>query len=797
MSFATSAWARVGTLDRKLIRDLWRMRGQAFAIALMIASGVAMAIMSYGMMRSLEATRDTYYERYRFADAFASVKRAPESIVARVREIPGVGVVESRITSVATLDVPGVVELVNARIHSLPPGGQPRLNALVLRAGRWIDPEKPDEVLVNEAFFKASRLALGGRLQATLHGKRQSLKIVGVVLSPEYVYAISPGSVFPDNRRFAVLWMGRAHLAAALDLTDAFNDLLIRFSRGAVEEDVLRRVDVELSSYGGTMAYPRDEQLSERYVANELEELRMTTRVLPPIFLGIAAFLVNILLSRMVDSEREIIGLLKAFGYSNRAVLGHYLKLALVLALPGLVVGSGLGAWLGRGLAGLYQEFFVFPFLEFSTDVRVYLLAWGGALAAVLLGAAQAALRANRLTPAETMRPPTPVTYGGWIARMLGRWKRLDELSRIILRGLLRRPVRAGLASLGIAAALGLYIASAGSMDNVEEMISLVFDRSQRQDLTVTFAEARDQRALHELERMPGVISVEPMRSVAANLRAGALSRREAITAAPSDARLNRPIGIDGRIITPPPHGVILSRWIADELKLRRGDLLQIEVLEGRRPVFEERIAGIVDSPVGSPVFMDLAALNARLFEGGVVSGANLEVDERDADALFLRMKGMPAIAGVGVMEAARRGVRDTIVETMGVVTLFNTGFAALIVFGVIYNNGRISLAERGRDLASLRVMGFGKPEVGYVLLGEQAVITLLAVPVGIGIGIALSHYFVTQFGGDMFSIPYALKPQTVAEAVVIMLIASTLTAVLLGRRINRLDLVEVLKTRE
>lgn len=792
-----SAWSRVHVLDRKLLRDLWRLRGQALAIALMIASGVAMAIMSYGMMRSLEVTRDAYYERYRFADAFAPVKRAPESLVARLREIPGVSIAESRITSIATLDIPGVVEPINARIHSLPPSRQPRLNALVLRSGRWIDPDKPDETLVNEAFFKASRLELGGRLQATLHGKQQSLRIVGVVLSPEYVYAIGPGNIFPDNRRFAVLWMGREHLAAALDLSDAFNELLIGLSRGAMGQDVLRRIDAELTRYGGTKAYGRDEQISDRFVSNELEELRMTTRVLPPIFLGIAAFLVNILLSRMVDSEREIIGLLKAFGYSNGAVLGHYLKLALALALPGLVVGSGLGAWLGRGLTGLYQEFFVFPFLQFSTDASVYLIAWGIALAAVLLGAAQAALRANRLTPAEAMRPPTPVTYGGWLARVLGRWKRLDELSRIILRGLLRRPVRAGLASLGIAAALGLYIASAGSMDNVEEMITLVFDRSERQDLTVTFAEARDERALHELERMPGVISVEPMRSMPANLRAGALSRREAITAAPIDATLSRPIGIDGRIVTPPPHGIILSRWIADKLRVKRGDLLQIEILEGRRPVFEERIAAVIDSPVGSPVVMDLAALNARLFEGGVASGANLEVDEREADALFRRLKGMPVIAGVGVMEAARRGVRDTIVETMGVVTLFNTGFAALIVFGVIYNNGRISLAERSRDLASLRILGFGKPEAVYILLGEQAVITLVAVPIGIGIGIALSRYFVSQFGGDMFSIPYALKPQTIAEAVVIMLIASALTALLLGRRINRLDLINVLKTRE
>jgi putative ABC transport system permease protein len=782
-------------LDRKVLRDLWRMRSQAFAIALVIAAGVGMVVMSLGMMRSLDATREAYYDRYRFADIFAPAKRAPKSVLEEIKALRGVSLVEGRITAGATLDIAGIAEPITTRIHSIPPNGQPLINALLLRSGRWPDPNRPDEVLASEKFAEAARIELGDGINALLYGKRQHLRVVGTALSPEYIYAIGPGQIFPDNRRFGVLWMGEEHLAAALDLTDGFNEALVRIDRNADASDVIRRLDNLLARYGGVSAYPRSEQISDRFVTNELAQLKTMTGILPPIFLGVAAFLINMLLSRLIDAEHEVIGLLMAFGYRGQAIMLHYAKIAVALSVPGLVLGLALGSWLGRGLAAIYQDFFVFPFLNYRAGLDVYALASLTTVAVVLLGVFQSVRRVRRMTPVEAMRPPLPPNYAGAIARLIGRMRALDEPTRIILRGILRRPFRSALGSLGVAAALGLYITSAGSQDNVARMIDILFDQSNRADVMVTFAEPRDQRALFELQRAPGVSRVEPMRMVGAKLTGARRAKSEALTAAIPGSDLNRLVDIDGALIEPSPRGVLVSYGLSNELGLVVGNPLDVQVTEGRRDHFTLPVSGVIKSAVGSPAYVDAEMIAARMNEAPLLSGAYLGVDPSRVDELYRYLKATPIIAGVSLRAAARAGLDETIGETMGIVTLFNTGFSALIVFGVIYNNARISLAERSRDLASLRVLGYRRSEVSYILLGELAILTVIGLPFGIAFGYFLSQWLSASLGGDLFIVPFGLTAGTVAQAVLMVLLAASITALFVRRRLDQLDLVAVLKT--
>jgi putative ABC transport system permease protein len=782
-------------LDRKVLRDLWRMRSQAFAIALVIAAGVGMVVMSLGMMRSLDATREAYYDRYRFADIFAPAKRAPKSVLEEIKALRGVSLVEGRITAGATLDIAGIAEPITTRIHSIPPNGQPLINALLLRSGRWPDPNRPDEVLASEKFAEAARIELGDGINALLYGKRQHLRVVGTALSPEYIYAIGPGQIFPDNRRFGVLWMGEEHLAAALDLTDGFNEALVRIDRNADASDVIRRLDNLLARYGGVSAYPRSEQISDRFVTNELAQLKTMTGILPPIFLGVAAFLINMLLSRLIDAEHEVIGLLMAFGYRGQAIMLHYAKIAVALSVPGLVLGLALGSWLGRGLAAIYQDFFVFPFLNYRAGLDVYALASLTTVAVVLLGVFQSVRRVRRMTPVEAMRPPLPPNYAGAIARLIGRMRALDEPTRIILRGILRRPFRSALGSLGVAAALGLYITSAGSQDNVARMIDILFDQSNRADVMVTFAEPRDQRALFELQRAPGVWRVEPMRMVGAKLTGARRAKSEALTAAIPGSDLNRLVDIDGALIEPSPRGVLVSYGLSNELGLVVGNPLDVQVTEGRRDHFTLPVSGVIKSAVGSPAYVDAEMHAARMNEAPLLSGAYLGVDPSRVDELYRYLKATPIIAGVSLRAAARAGLDETIGETMGIVTLFNTGFSALIVFGVIYNNARISLAERSRDLASLRVLGYRRSEVSYILLGELAILTVIGLPFGIAFGYFLSQWLSASLGGDLFIVPFGLTAGTVAQAVLMVLLAASITALFVRRRLDQLDLVAVLKT--
>lgn len=792
---ASLGWLPV--LDRKLLRELWRLRGPALAIALVIAAGVGMVMMSVGMMRSLEATRDAYYDRYRFADVFAPAKRVPMALLPELAHLPGVRTSEGRITMSALIDLPYVSDPINARLHSLPAKGRPHINDLVLRAGRWPDPARPDELLANEAFLKAAKLGLGDDITVILNGKRRAFRIVGAVLSPEYVYAIPPGQIFPDNARFGVLWLQEEVLAGAFDLRHAFNELLVRVDPGTNVADVIRRIDDRLQPYGGIGGYARDQQISDRFVTNELNELRNMTRILPPVFLLVAAFLTHLVLSRLIDTEREVIGLLKAFGFRNRAIIAHYLKLAILLSLGGLILGATLGIWLGRGLARLYQQFFVFPFLQFHMDADLFLMALLAALFPVLTGCFIAIRRAAALTPAAAMSPPMPTNYGGRLTGALTQLRSLDQLTRIILRGLARRPVRTLLTAIGIGAALALYIASASSRDNVEEMIRITFNQAEREDLLVTFTEPRGRDALTALARLPGIRRVEPVRAVSVVLTHQGISRREAITATDPGADLSRLIDINGTVVEPPIQGLVLSASLARQLKVGLGSAVEVAVTQGRRPRWQSHVVAVVDSAIGSPAYMRLDELDRRMMEGPRISGAFLAIDTDARAAILKALRETPAIAGITEVEASRLALRNTIAETMGIITLFNTGFAGLIVFGVIYNHARVALAERSRDLASLRVLGFRTTEVAYLLIGELMLLTLIALPLGIAMGIGLAHYIVSAFGGDLFTIPYALSIGTMARAVLVVMTAAGATAYLVSRRLGQLDLVAVLMTRD
>jgi putative ABC transport system permease protein len=591
--------------------------------------------------------------------------------------------------------------------------------------------------------------------------------------------------------------MDEEALAGALDLRQSFNEALVRLTPNADRDEVIRRLDLALDQYGAVGAYGRDLQISDRFVSNEIDQLSTTVEILPPIFLAVAAFLLNIVLARLVDTEREVIGLLKAFGYRNRAIFLHYGQLAILLSVGGLLLGSLLGTWLGRSLAGLYQRYFVFPFLEFRAGADSYLIGIAATLIAVLAGAAMAVTRAARLTPAEAMRPPAPVDFSGRWTMSAARALVPDEPSRMVLRGLFRRPVRSLLTVLGLASALALYIASASATDNVDRMIELAFGKAEREDLVVTFAEPRDARALYELARMPGVLRVEPFRATSARLVAGHREVREGLVGSTPAADLSRAVDLDGKVMEPPQSGVVISSRLARRLDVAAGDPIRAIITEGERPVIELPVSAVIDTPLGSAARLDRANLNRLLREGTTLSGAYLAVDSNYADAVFRSLKETPQVAGVTSQKAIVQGVRNTVAEQMGIVTLFNTMFAALIVLGVVYNSARISLSERARDLASMRVLGFRRSEVSYVLLGELGLLVLLSIPLGIALGIALTFYVADQFSADLYTIPMGFNPQTPAGGVLAVLVASAATALLIRSKVDRLDLVRALKTRE
>lgn len=779
------------------MRDLWEMRGQGAAIAMVIASGVAMFTMYLSNFSSLRRTQRAYYERQRLADVFASLKRAPLPLAERIAAIPGVADVDTRVVVDVTLDVPGLAEPARGRLVSIPATGRPRLDDVYLRAGTWIDPGRPDDVLASEAFCRARHLQPGDTLAAVINGRRRTLRIAGVALSPEYVYTMPPGEMIPDDGGYGVFWMERRALASAFQMEGGFNDVALRLMSGASSQEVIARLDRLLAQYGGVGAIPRALQPSNWALDSELQQLQNFGLLIPLIFLGVAAFLLNVALTRALAIQRPQVATLKAIGYTNAEIAWHYVEWALLIAALGAALGTGAGAWLGAGMIRLYNQYFRFPALDYHLSAGVAAGAVLISLVAGGLGALFAVRRAVAVPPAEAMRPEAPARFRTSLLERAWLRSRLTHSTRIVLRNIERQPWRAAATVFGIAAATAILVVGFVFIDATAELMRVQFSEAQRQDLTVTFVEPASASALDELRSMAAVMRVEPLRSVPARIRVGHRSRSVPLIGLPAEPTLNRVIDRRGEVVPIPPEGLVLSRMLARVLHVLPGERVALEILEGERPVREAPVVGLADDYVGVSAYMEISALRRLMREGDSVSGAYLQVDAVGRDALYRRLKSTPAVAGVSVKAAAYASFKRTMAENMGLMTAFNLLFAGVIAFGVVYNAARITLSERGRELASLRVIGFTIAEISLILLGEIAVLTLAAIPPGLAMGYGLAGLIVTSVESELYRFPMTVTPQAMAWSALTIVIGSALSGLVVRRRLDRLDLVVVLKQRE
>ena len=787
----------MNTIDLKVLRNLLGMKGQAIAIALVIACGVATFIMSISTMQSLKLTQTTFYRDYRFAEVFASLKRAPESLSLRIKNIPGVDRVETRVRAPVNIDIAGFSDPIKGHLLSIPDSGEQLLNKLYLRQGRLAAPFRDDEVVVGEAFAEAHKLVPGDEVRVVINGRRRALKIVGIALSPEHIYQMPPGSIFPDFERYGVMWMGRQALGTAYDMEGAFNDVTLTIVPGTDVESVIDRVDGLIKPFGGLGAFGRKDQLSHRYLSEEFRQLEQMAAIFPVIFLGVASFLLNVVVGRLVNTQREEIAILKAFGYSNTAIGIHFVKLVLWIVFTGLFLGAAGGVWLGKYMSTIYMEFYRFPFLNFELSPLVVINAALISAAAALLGTLYSVRRAAVLPPAQAMRPEPPMRYNVTIAEKIGLRRFLSQPSRMIIRHIGRKPVKSFLSITGIAFACAILMMGRFQSDAFDYMVDVQFGLSQREDITVTFIEPTSKKALYELQSLKGVEMGEPFRAVPVRLRFQHRSYRTSISGLDTGGELHRLIDTELKPVEVLSSGIVLTDYLGEILGVRPGDKLIVEVLEGNRPVREVPVASLVKEYMGVSAYMTLSSLNSMMREGNAISGAYLAIDSLHLNDVFDTLKGMPRISGVEMREKAITSFYETMAETILIFTFINTVLAGIIAFGVVYNSARIALSERSRELASLRVLGFTREEISYILLGELGILTLAAVPVGFLIGRGMCAYIANSLKSDLFRIPLILEPDTYSFAALVVILSACISALIIRRKLNRLDLIAVLKSKE
>lgn len=810
----------MSALDRKLWRDLARLKGQAAAIALVIASGVMTLVISVATHDALRGTQARFYQDYQFAEVFADLKRAPEGLAGRLRELPGVNLLETRVRAPVRIEVPGFGDPIRGVLLSLPDGRQPVLNRLHLREGGLPESGRADQVVVSDAFAEAHGLRAGDALTLIIDGRLVRASISGVAVSPEFVYQISPSDLLPDYRRYGILWMNRRALARAYGMDGAFNNVVATLQSGAAEAPVIAALEQVLAPYGVVFAHGRGDQHSHRFLDEELRQLRAQALLLPTLFLLVSAFLLNVVMGRIIRTQREQVAVLKAFGYTNREIAAHYGVLTAAIVLVGWLAGMVLGVWAASGLTRLYAEYFRFPHMRLQPQPWVMLLALAVAGAAAALGTARSVWKAVSMPPAQAMRPAPPARFRpGWLERtVLGRL--LDQPTRIIVRNLARQPLKAALSVTGIGLSSALLMMGTYQLDAVQHMIDTQYRLVHRMDLHLGFTNPTSPGVAGELRNLPGVLAVETYRSVPVRLRVGHRDYATAILGLERTPQLRQLLDAAHRPQTLPPDGLLLTEYLARDLGLEVGDLVEVEILEGRRRVVSLPLAAVVEEPIGVSAYMTRAALNRVMREGPAVSGAWLLIERERGDVVSLalpraespsqtasrttpeaelmaRLWRMPGVASIGMISDAERGIRDYMADTIQMFATVFVLLAASIAFAVVYNNARITFAERARDLATLEVLGYSRLEVSWILLGEIAVLTLLALPVGALVGTGFCWAINQAFSMDLFRIPLVITPRAYGVATAGVLVASLLAGLLVARRLGTLDKVAVLKAVE
>ncbi len=789
----------MSAIDKKLVKDLVSLRGQVVTIALVVACGIASYITMRTAYDSLVHSRDKYYLDYRFGDLFAQLKRAPRPVIHHLEAVDGVSRVDARVVERVLVPMPGMPRPASGTIVGIDHHERgSRLNDVYLKSGRDIDPSRQDEVILLQAFAEAHGLNPGDHIEAVINGTLRSLDIVGIGLSPEFILALAPGELSYDPASVPVIWMNEKALAAAFQMEGSFNSVSMQLQPNANEAEVRVQVDEMLRPYGGFGAVMRDKQPSNYMLSGELTQLNNMAGFIPYLFLFVAAMLVNVVLSRLVQLQRSQIATLKAIGYRDSRIGLHYLELVSVIVVAGALLGVATGAWLGSEMTAMYTgQWFRFPQPEYRLEPAAVAFSVTISVSSAVIGAWISVSRVMRLPPAEAMRPPAPARYRRSVLELFGIWRWLDPPARMIWREVSRKPLRLMLSAVGIALATGLVVVGRSMWDAMDHLMDVQFHRSMREDITVTFMNPLPERAINELAQMPGVFFAEGLRTVPVRFEAGHRQRDSVINGYPVSTQLRRLLGAGAKEYELAEGGVVLTKKLGEILGLEAGQKVTVRLREGQWATRSVVVSGFVDEPFGLQGHMLKPDLERLLRDSGAVNTALLSVDPRYVESIEARLKKLPAVASVSSPHDFKRQFDEQSAAMINTMTAIMTIFAAIIAIGVIYNNARVALSQRTRDLASLRVLGFTRREISAILFGEQAIQVGLALPVGLVVGKWLTHAMMSNVDPEMYRMEVIISDKTYLFAVAVTLASAAASALVLRRKLDRLDLIGVLKTRE
>lgn len=790
----------VSVLHRKLLRELNQSRWQLLAIAALITSGISCYVGLLSTYEDLERTRVAYYAECRMADFWIGLKKAPRSALDELAPLPGIADLRARIRFEITVNLDQVDHPVSGRLLSLPEQRQSVINGFVLRRGSYFTGESQREVIIDEAFADEHQLDPGDTLELLLNGRLELLSIVGTASSSEFTYLIGPGSLIPDPRTYGVFYVQQEFAESLYDFEGACNEVI---GTVAPETDVTRLlIDIEerLDDYGVAAVVPLKDQVSHFMLVNEIVMGRKMAVTLSSIFLLVSALILNILMTRFVEQQRTIVGTLKAIGVRQSRITLHYMSFGLAVGFAGSLLGCLAGNAMAGGLTSVYSQYYSFPVLEHEWSLRYSLEGTLIGMLASLSGCWRGVRAVARLHPAEAMRPAAPRRgHHILLERAPVIWTRLGFESQLVLRDLFRYRARtlAGLFASTMGAAM--LLTALYYRDSLIHLVKFQYELVDRSDYQLVLRDETPGEVLDEIRQLPGVNHVEPSLAVACRLVNGHRSRRVSIIGIPADSQLNIPRTRAGIRIPIPESGLILDQRIADSLGLELGDPITMIPVRGDRTPRKTTLAQITHGYLGTTIYAQIDELNRLIHEQQTLNLVLVKSDPAvDINRQFKQeLKTLPALQALNDTRQARQNLEFEIIRNLNVMTWWLIFFSGLIFFGSIINSTLVTLSERAREIATLRVVGYQMQDVGRLFLREILWINLTGSLLGLPVGYALSAVSAEAFSSDLFRMPLKIEWTTWLLTPTLSLVFCLLSHQIVERRLKHMDWRSALMIKE
>jgi len=767
------------------------------AVAAVILTGISCYVALNSAYRDLVLTRDTYMKQYRMADLFFHVERAPASITTRIASLPGVLKADGRLVFDVTLDLPDRPDPAVGRIISIPDKPSPFINGVHLGSGKYPGPAGSNKVLLSKDFAEANEFDAGSTFEALINDKKHKIVVSGTGLSPEYIYVIRGIQDFlPNPQGFGILWAGRTFAQEAFGYENAVNDIVVRIEKGADSRALLDRIDTILDPYGVTYKYERKNQLSYRSLDDELMGLKGMSKIVPTIFVFVASTILFILVGRMVKRQREQIGVMKSFGYGDFQIFLHFAGFSVAIGLVGTVTGLLAGDSLARAMVEMYGDFFHFPLLEHRIypDITVGAVFFG--LAGPVIAGFFSARKTMGIAPAVALRPEAPDVYtrGSLLEAIRFLWNRLPFTWKIIVRNITRHKGRSGFVIFGVALSTGILMMSLFFMDSMDYLIKFQYHYTNRQDAKILLTRCKGMKVLHDARRLPGVRRAEPLFEMPYEIQNGNVKRNILVVGVPRQSSLLHVLDTSLRRVELPPHGIVLPEVTARSLRAKAGDRL---VLKPLYPGFREKtanVARVVPQYLGQTAYMDIRSASCLMDEALAVNGILLEIEKEGYAELVESVKDTPAVATVELKYRVLKHFREMFLDFMWIGMLFYILFAGVIGFSVIYTSAALSIGERARELATMRVLGLHHREVVRAVFGEYFTLSLIGILSGFPLGLLFAWSIITAYQSELYTFPFVVYPSTYAKVAFCIVIFIVLARLACERPLKKLDMVATLK---